>query len=225
MCIRPGLRALIRCITGEKLKKRLDHLETIAASVADNKSIANLTLSVTPEADPNVGIPRTSSSSSICASEHTSPTQHPHHMTHHSYDHSSDSSVFSDLTTLSTSISPAASSDITLWDPTTSIDPSHLIHDPTHGHGHSHSHKIDPSSKTQFWVGFVDCGCLRPHVQIDQVSESGERQYRNLPVLNVDPNFLLADPYINTLRCERLCVVQAVMSNCMHIGITEGHVL
>jgi Domain of unknown function (DUF3425) len=121
-------------------------------------------------------------------------------------DHSGESSVgFSDLI-LSTSIPPSSSSDVALWDPTSSIDPSDLIHNK------------DTASTSQYWAGYVDCSCLRPHVQ---VSSSGPREYRDLQVPNVGPSLFPANPYVNTLRVERICIVQAILSNCLHIGITE----
>lgn len=121
-------------------------------------------------------------------------------------DHSGESSVvFSDLT-LSNTIPPASSSDVALWDPTISIDSSHLIHNK------------DTASTSQYWAGYVDCGCLRPHIQ---VSSSGPREYRDLQMLNVGPSLSSADPYVNTLRVERVCIAQAVLTNCLHIGITK----
>lgn len=122
-------------------------------------------------------------------------------------DHSSESSVsFSDLA-LSTSIPPASSSDVALWDPTTSVDPSHLFHnkDATYG--------------SQYWVAYVDCGCLRPHVQ---VTSSETKEYVDLKLVSICPTLFSANPYANTLRVERLCIIQAVLSNCLHIGITEA---
>lgn len=40
-------------------------------------------------------------------------------------------------------------------------------------------------------------------------------------MLNVGPSLFVADPYANTLRVERICIIQAVLSNCLHIGITQ----
>ena len=42
-----------------------------------------------------------------------------------------------------------------------------------------------------------------------------------MKVLNFGPDFFTADPYLNTLRVERICLAQAIFSNCLHIGITE----
>ncbi|KND93764.1 hypothetical protein TOPH_01949 [Tolypocladium ophioglossoides CBS 100239] len=160
----------------EKLKARLNHLETLAASV-------------TPSTCPSVApIPEGGPSNSTTT------------------DDSSESAVgFSDLT-LPTSILSASSSDVTLWDPATSIDPSHLIYNK------------DTASRSHHWVGYVDCGCLRPHIQ---VSSSVPREYQELQVVNVGPSLFAANPYANTLRFERICIIQAMLSNCLHIGITK----
>lgn len=119
--------------------------------------------------------------------------------------HSVESSVDSDQT-LSISTPSAPSSDVGFWDLTTFIDPSHLMHN------------NDSGSRSQYLVSYVDCGCLRAHVQ---VSSSEPREYRDVQVLNIIPSQFSADPYINTLRVEHICIVQAVLSNCSHIGITE----
>lgn len=123
-------------------------------------------------------------------------------------DHSDASSVdFSDLG-LSHSVPSASSSEIALWDPTTPIDPSHLVQD-----------KDNPASQPS-WFSYVDCGCFRPHLQIS--SSLGAKQYTDVKVLNAEPNlFPAADLYANALRVERICIVQAILSNCLHIGITE----
>lgn len=186
------------------MKKRLDDLETLAAALAESTGVA---LAATDGASPSVApIPQSGPSNSTTTERQSSC----HHMgqTLTSNDHSGESSAgFSDLD-LSASISPASSSDVTLWDPTISIDPSHLIH------------TEDTASSSPYWVGLVDCGCLRPHVQI---SSPGPRGYRDLQVLNVGPSLPVfgANPYANTLRVERLCIAQALFSNCLHIGITE----
>ncbi|GAB7349563.1 hypothetical protein MBLNU459_g0258t1 [Dothideomycetes sp. NU459] len=117
-----------------------------------------------------------------------------------------DSSVeFSDFTCL-TSISPASSSDLALWDTTSSIDPSHLIP------------SKDTTANSPYWVGYVDCGCLRPHVQF---SASQPREYRDLRVMDLDTSVIFpAEINKNAPRVERVCIVQAILSNCSHIGIT-----
>jgi hypothetical protein len=127
------------------------------------------------------------------------------HMDQSSNGHSSSSSVdFPDLS-FSASVSPASSADVAIWDPATSIDPSHLIN----------------NKETAFRSQYVDCGCLRPHVEVI-CSSSGQREYRDLAVRNAGPNLCSNDPYVNTLRVERICIVQAMLSNCLHIGITEA---
>ena len=106
----------------------------------------------------------------------------------------------------SPSPTPASSSDVALWDSATSIDPSYLI-----------SNK-DTASGSPYWVGHIDCGCHRLHVQ---VSSSVPKEYRDQGVLSIGPDLFTADPYLNNLRVERICLAQAIFSNCLHIGITE----
>lgn len=101
---------------------------------------------------------------------------------------------------------PAASSASAPWDPTTSVDLSHLIHG-----------KNTPC-RTHYWVGLIDCGCVRPHVQ---VSSETARDWGDMKILSIGPSFCQPDPYMNTLRIERICILEAIMSNCLQIGITE----
>ncbi|KAL8703561.1 MAG: hypothetical protein Q9201_003265 [Fulgogasparrea decipioides] len=184
----------------EKLKKRLDHLETIAVSVAGNEEI---TTTATPTAGLGWAPTLQGNASNSTSTEHQSSC----HSTGQSpNDHSDKSSIdFPDLT-LSPSLTPAPSLDIALWDPTFFTDPSHFFHDE------------DAASGSQCSVIHVDCGCLKAHIQI---SSSVPRVYRDVKVLNVAPNLFSADPYVNTLRVERMCIVQAIFANCLHIGITE----
>ena len=147
------------------------------------------------------------SPSNTSATEHQSSCQHLGQTLN---DHSDESSLdFPDLT-----FSPfltSASSDLTLWDPSISIDPSHLIH--------NKDTTDTTASESQYrFGGYVDCGCLKAHVQF---SSSIPKEYRDLKVLNASPDPFSADPYLNTLRIERVCLAQAIFSNCLHIGITE----
>ena len=57
-----------------------------------------------------------------------------------------------------------------------------------------------------------------PHVQ---VSSSVPKEYRDRGGLHIGPDIFTADPYLNTLRVERVCLVHAIFSNCLQIGITE----
>lgn len=121
-------------------------------------------------------------------------------------DYSNESAGFSDLD-LSASFSLNSSSDVTPCDPVGSIDPSHLMQN------------MEATSRLHPWVDYVECGCLSPHVQAS--AAAGLSEYCDLKVLNVDLSPFPVDPCDNTLRIERICIVQAVMANRLHIGITE----
>lgn len=42
-----------------------------------------------------------------------------------------------------------------------------------------------------------------------------------MKVLSIGPSSCTPDPYMNTLRVDRICILEAIMSNCLQIGITE----
>lgn len=97
-------------------------------------------------------------------------------------------------------------SETTLWDPSTSVDLPHLIQNK------------DTISRSNYWVGMIDCGCVRPHFQ---VSCETVRDWGDMKVLNIGPSSCTPDPYMNTLRVDRICILQAIMANCLQIGVTE----
>ncbi|KAI3339410.1 hypothetical protein F4824DRAFT_498096 [Ustulina deusta] len=67
-------------------------------------------------------------------------------------------------------------------------------------------------------IELVNCGCQVPHIQIRVPSDPE----RNCPghVNHTLAFFNFPDLYANTLRLERLCIVEAMRRNCMAIGIT-----
>ena len=95
--------------------------------------------------------------------------------------------------------------DLTAWDPTTSIDPSHLILD-----------KVSDTVPTCWVTDYVDCGCPLRHVQIRLPKATGQKRYQ---IVSIGPSYFPADPYMNQLRIERMCFVDAMWSNCLHLGI------
>ncbi|KAH7324873.1 hypothetical protein B0I35DRAFT_171264 [Stachybotrys elegans] len=64
-------------------------------------------------------------------------------------------------------------------------------------------------------VTLFDCGCAIPHIEIVMPTSWTTR------LLAVD-SYPLADPYRNTIRLERECVVSALVQNCLSIGITHS---
>ena len=183
---------------GEKLKDRLDHLETLAAFVTD---CTGAIPAAAPGAGPNAPSEPRDSPSNSPTTEYQSSCLYS---TKSLKDHSDESSVvFSDLT-FSHSPTSASFTDVALWDSATSMDPSHLMHNE------------DIASVSLYWVGHVDCGCHRPHIQ---VSSSAPKEYRDQGMLDIGPDLFTADPYLNTLRVERICLAHAIFSNCLQYCI------
>ncbi|KAL8740923.1 MAG: hypothetical protein Q9190_006418 [Brigantiaea leucoxantha] len=175
----------------EKIKERLEHLETLSVPVAGNEEV--ITAATPPQ----------NSQSNSTSIEHQNSCQYTGQIPS---DNSNELSLdFPDLI-LSPSLTPASFSDVALCDPIIFSDPSHLFHDE------------DTASVSQCSATQVDCGCLKAHVQ---VTLSVPRVYRDTKVLNVAPDLLSPDPYLSTLRIERMCIVQAIFANCLHIGVSE----
>ena len=191
---------LIICL-GEKLRERLDHLESLAASAALNPAIGK-----TPAADtgPSEAVITHESSSTLSLISAQSL----------SLEDASDASICS--------LSAATPGDyhhlvpqiddillaLDLWDSPTHIDPSLLVRA-------KHNGDIVPYSTT-----FIDCGCAGSHVQIwtqgpDPFS-SGK-----VKILSFEPSATPADPYANNLRVETVCIIAALYHLGMHVGITE----
>lgn len=66
----------------------------------------------------------------------------------------------------------------------------------------------------------IDCGCSSPHVQI---WTQGPDPFSNGEVrkLSFGPRAATADPCANNLRIETVCVVAALYTLGMYVGITE----
>lgn len=70
--------------------------------------------------------------------------------------------------------------------------------------------------KTCWVTDYVDCGCPVRHVQIRLPKATGEKKYQ---IVSIGPSYFPADPYMNCLRIERMCYVDAMWSNCLHLGL------
>ena len=191
---------LITCL-GEKLRERLDHLESLAASAAQNPAIGR-----TPAADtgPSEAVTThvSSSTPTLIVAQSRSPDDasdasscNPSAATPGDYHH-----VVPQLDG-----SPSA---LDLWDSPTHIDPSLLVRA-------DHNDGIVPYSTTS-----IDCGCAGSHVQIwtqgPDPFGSGK-----VKILSFGPSATLADPYANNLRVETVCIIAALYNLGMHVGITE----
>lgn len=101
--------------------------------------------------------------------------------------------------------SPSA---LSIWDSTTSIDPSLLIRD-------KHNDGLGPYLTTT-----IDCGCSSPHVQI-RTRGPDPFSHGEIKILSCGPSITAADPYANNLRIETVCITAALYTLGMCIGITE----
>ncbi|KUI58051.1 hypothetical protein VP1G_05394 [Cytospora mali] len=183
----------------EKLRKRLDNLEALAASVANSRATG------VPVTTPDA-VPTTASTdqqgSSGCAEQqdscrflYTNPSM---------FDSGSSDMVLSNIDMNQHAQTPAL--DIFRWDSNTYIDPSHLILDKYTG-------DVSPCWET----GYIDCGCPIQHVRGRMSGPVGSKCYE---IISIGPNFFSADPCMNSLRMERMCYIDAMWSNCLQIGIS-----
>ena len=101
--------------------------------------------------------------------------------------------------------SPAA---LRIWDPTTNVDPSLLVHD-------EEKDTLGPYLTTT-----IDCGCSSAHIQ-RQTQGPDPWFYGKFTMLNFGPSVTAADPYANHLRVETLCNTAALSSLAMCVGITQ----
>ena len=197
----PGKKERLITYLGEKLRERLDQLESLAALAVHNSAIektpaadtspfdaftaaepsSNLNLTVAPSLSPD-----NASDASIRSPSVATPGEYQHHVP-------------------PLDNNPSA---MDLWDPPTHIDPSLLV-------CANHNNDIDPYSITS-----IDCGCAGPHVQI---WTQGPDPFTcgKVKILSFGPSTSPADPYVNNLRVETVCIVAALSSLGTHVGITE----
>ena len=186
---------------GEKLRERLDRLEALAASAAQSRAI---------ERTPATG---TGPSEAVTAHGSSSTPTHMIAKSLSAYD-ASDVSVSS-----SSAATPGecqhlipqlddTPSALSIWDSTTHVDPSLLIRD-------KHNDGIG-----SYWTTTIDCSCSSPHVQI-WTQGPDPFSYGEVRILSFGPSATAADPYGNNLRIETVCIIAALNTLGMYVGITE----
>ncbi|KAM3483520.1 hypothetical protein MY8738_003063 [Beauveria namnaoensis] len=181
---------------GEKRKARLDDLETLAASLSESVGVSMLYRSG-PSSSPIAPF-------NVAGDAQLGFYRNDEQGLNGAAANGSPADALDVYP--STSISPDAALDGCTWDLNASIDPSNI-----HYNG-------GPSPSPPNWPGFVDCGCLCPHVQ---VTSSRPRAYLELDADTVSHSSRSVDLYAHTLRVERICIVEAMASLCLHIGITK----
>ena len=186
------------------MKKRIDDLETLVTSITEPREAAQASVadgSLSEASTPYTGL------TGLSGNTGSENQIFSHHARHVSSDRSDESAFdLADFITPSSILPDPSPSDLTLWDPASSIDACQLVHDK------------DSVLGSPPWISYTECGCLQPHVQ---VSSLGSRVYKDLHAEKDGPRPCSADLYANTLCVERMCIIQAVRANCLHIGITE----
>ena len=186
---------------GEKFRERLDHLEALAASAAQSHAVDR-----TPAAGAGASEAVTTHALS------STPT--------HTATQSLPACNALDVSLFSSSIATPGeyqypipqsgniSSALSIWDSTTHVDPSLLIHD-------KHNDGLDP-----YWTTTIDCGCSSLHVKI-RTRSPDPFSYGEIKILSFGPSATTADPYANNIRIETVCVAAALYTLGTYVGITE----
>ncbi|RHZ45597.1 bZIP transcription factor [Aspergillus thermomutatus] len=99
-------------------------------------------------------------------------------------------------------------SSLSIWSSTNYVDPSLLMCDKKN------------DSHSPYWTATVSCGCSRPHVQI-RTQGPDPSCYGEIKILSIEPGAPAADPYANHLRIETVCTISALHALGTHVGITE----
>ena len=188
---------------GEKLRERLDHLEALAASAAQSRAI---------ERTPAAG---TGPSEAVTTHGSSNTPTHIIAQSLPAYDASDVSVSSSSAATLEECQHLIPQSDdtpsaLSIWDPTTHVDPSLLIRD-------KHNDDLDPYSTTT-----IDYDCSNPHFQLrTRTQDPDPFSYGEVRILSFGPSATAADPYANNLRIETACITAALYALGIHVGITE----
>ncbi|EHL00529.1 hypothetical protein M7I_3617 [Glarea lozoyensis 74030] len=184
---------------GEKLRERLQRLEALAASTQSRVAETPAAVSTS---SPNVIATRCSIDKN--RDQLIEPTVQPCHVSDVSIASSSVATPEADLPSHS-DVTPSELSD---WDSTTHFDPTLLIRE-----------KHDDENCSE-WTTTINCGCSSAHVQVGSPSpahfERGQIRIINMGRRPETPN-----PYVNNLRIETICILAAMQSLGMYIGITE----
>lgn len=192
---------------GEKIRKRLESLETLAASAAQPNET---TIQVTTSAF----IPATHISHGFIQETPTTVQYTPDIVS----GNGDTVATFSDMTTPSSapisSMPPKATesvaASIVLWDSRTIIDPSHLIV--------GYRNDYCPSTEITY-KAYMNCGCPIRHIQAE--SKTPHICGRVKP-LTFGEDLLYADVYMNHIRVEKICTLSAMWCNCLQLGIEQN---
>jgi hypothetical protein len=130
----------------------------------------------------------------------------PHYtMGHISGDEIGQSSIDFSTFSIPTSIVPALPSEAVRWNMPTSTSLS------------QHTPDENNMADSPYWIGYVDCGCPSPHIQFSAIP----RDYRDRRTMDTGLELAPFNPNSSVIHVGRICIAEAVMTNCAHIGITQ----
>ncbi|OJD16936.1 hypothetical protein AJ78_02918 [Emergomyces pasteurianus Ep9510] len=207
----------------EKLRARLDRLEALATSVMENRGIETTPATNSRPSDVTVNDACSSSRPSPGTAAMILPTYVATDLS------ASDSSsmmtpgvcqcLLPQMEEGETALSkrdsakqilppdnPSAA--LSMWDPTTYVDPSLLIYDTSN---------VTPGL---YYTTTINCGCTVPHLQL-QTKGTDPFNYEEVRLLRFGPDAATPDPYSNNIRIETMCTISALYTVGMHIGINE----
>jgi hypothetical protein len=200
-CYRSNIieKCILKVSLGEKLRERLEHLEALAASKQ------SLAIDAPPtNTFPAHNVVTCSSSSTI--SHINAQSFQDQNTSDVSISGSSDATpeVYQHLVPHShREVSP-----LSKWDSTTHVNPSLLIRDKGN------------DSFYPYWTTTINCSCSTAHVQLGSQGP-GPFDYGKVRILSFGHRPVTADPYVNNIRVEALCIVAAMQALGMCIGINE----
>lgn len=193
---------------GEKLRKRLDVLESLAASIANTRQTAparepttEVALPVTPTSEAR----QTSATDHVLRDDHLSECNGKFDC----HETQAVSSPPFDLFPASAAETPL---DPSLWDSAIFIDPYYLMVN-TH----------DKSKDVDCWYeSYVECGCPIRHVRVRSKGQPGSSNiYEAAQLLSLGDTPPPSDVYMNNIRIEMTCTISAIWANCLHVGVSE----
>ncbi|RAH84966.1 hypothetical protein BO86DRAFT_305668 [Aspergillus japonicus CBS 114.51] len=217
--------SLLTLVSGEKLRKRLENLEALAASAAQNHAVErtaaveNDTSEAAVAQGPSTFLPHIATNG-IPASEVSGisvpfPSAGIPGNPCTSLDEFSAALSLWEPSTCATNLDCTSSSlamfDSTIYaPPPDDLSPSFLIPD-DHGDNNGGSHRVIA----------IKCGCLKPHIRVQTHSpypfRSGE-----IRIIMLEPGAPAADPYTNHIRIDLVCTMTALYTLGTHIGVNES---
>lgn len=224
-----SLHGGLTCSIGEKLRRRLDDLEALAASVAESKKAAPAEERLPQEA----ALPPVEP-----ISDETSPSDDGLVPRQTSPEAAQDAwaapwawgigVVPSKLPSLPYYPTPTpdkslSSLELSSWDSRTHVDPSHLILSSKPQHVRD-VNDVDCASSSSYYTALADCGCPVRHVEVHFHRSSGSSP-NSMDAIRLirfgAPTPRPTDPYMNHLRVEMACNMSAMWLNSMQLGLSE----